>query len=388
MTSLINADADPMTLDWFGAGTVFALATVVEANGSAPLPVGTTMAVGPGNVALGTVSAGCVDGAIFESACAVRDSGHSRIESFGYSDSDAFAVGLTCGGTITVLVQPVSRYTFPHYDSLLDRCMADDPVAWATGFPSPSGTAAQLLWTPDAPPTGSLRTSTWAVDAAKSMLESGRSGICFDTTEPEARLFVRSLTAPHRLVIVGATEHAAALSKLAHHMGFHVTVCDARPVFANPVRFPDADEVICDWPQRYLASTRIDGTTAVCVLTHDAKFDVPAVLTALSTNAGYIGAMGSLRTHHDRRRRLVEAGATSEMLHRLRSPIGLDLGGKSPQEIAIAILAELTAVRHGRTGRPLTRTGTESAPHTTATVHNQSTDVHTKAIASSSKSIP
>lgn len=357
MPAVINSDADPATVEWFSAGRTFALATVVAAVGSAPLPVGSAMAVGPDGVALGSVSGGCVEGAVYESACAVRDSGISRLETFGYSDSEAFAVGLTCGGTVTVLIEPVDRDTFPHYEFVVGQCAAGGPLAWATTLPDDfESTVAHQIYGADFSTLGSLgddRIDACADRELRAMLSAGANGVRTFGGATPIRVFVRAVTLPPRLVIFGATDHAAALARFGRLLGMHVTVCDARPIFAIPERFPDAHEVVCDWPHRYLSGTRVDASTSICVLTHDAKFDVPALLAAFATPACYIGAMGSLRTHHDRVRRIQDAGATEQMLSRLHSPIGLDLGGKTPEETALSILAEVISVRNGRTARPL-----------------------------------
>ncbi|MGQ4615649.1 XdhC family protein [Nocardia sp. R7R-8] len=357
MSAVINSDADPITVEWFSAGRTFALATVVATVGSAPLPVGSAMAVGPDGVALGGVSGGCVEGAVYESACAVRDGGVARLETFGYSDSEAFAVGLTCGGTVTVLIEPIDRGTFPQYDLVVARCASGEPLAWATTLPKGlDSTVAHQVYGADGSTSGSLGgdpIDACAAGEISAMLAAGTTGVRTLGADAPIRVFVRSITLPPRLIIFGATDHAAALAKFGRLLGLRVTVCDARPVFARPERFPDAHEVVCDWPHRYLSNTRIDAATAICVLSHDAKFDVPALLTAFATPAGYIGAMGSLRTHDDRMRRLRDAGATAQMLSRLHSPIGLDLGGKTPEETALSILSEVISVRNGRSAQPL-----------------------------------
>ncbi|MRH87932.1 XshC-Cox1 family protein [Nocardia sp. SYP-A9097] len=363
MSALISPDADPITLEWFTAGKAFALATVVDTLGSAPMPVGSTMAVGPDGSALGSVSGGCVEGAVYESACEIRDSGIPRLETFGYTDAEGFAVGLTCGGTVTVLVQRIDRDTFPDYDLLLRKAAQDRAVAWATALPGhPESAAAQLIRTPDSPPPDALPPFEGAVArVVDTMLSVGVTGTRTLPGATPARLFVRSLTPAPKLVIIGATAHAAALSRLGRCLGMHVTVCDPRPVFATPQRFPDAHEVVRTWPHHYLSETRLDAATAVCVLTHDTKVDVPALMAAFDTPAGYIGAMGSLTTHHDRLRRLRAAGATPRQIARLHSPIGLDLGARSPQDIALSILAEIVSSRTGASGTPLTRSAYQSA---------------------------
>jgi xanthine dehydrogenase accessory factor len=195
-------------------------------------------------------------------------------------------------------------------------------------------------------------------DETRSLLDAGHTAT-FDIAqdgshcEPDLTLFVESSVPPPRMLVFGAIDFAAALVRVGKFLGYHVTVCDARPVFATRTRFPEADDIVVDWPHRYLRRTKTDDRTVVCVLTHDAKFDVPLLETALRLPAAYIGAMGSRRTHADRDRRLREAGLTEAELTRLHSPIGLDLGARTPEETALSIAAEIVAARHGGTGLPL-----------------------------------
>jgi xanthine dehydrogenase accessory factor len=172
----------------------------------------------------------------------------------------------------------------------------------------------------------------------------------------ELSVFVNSFAPPPRMLVFGAIDFAAAVARAGKFLGYHVTVCDARPVFTTRARFPDADEVVVDWPHRFLGGIDVDARTVICVLTHDPKFDVPVLEVALRTPAGYIGAMGSRRTHEDRLERLREAGMTEQELARLRSPIGLDLGARTPEETAVSIAAELIQLRWGGSGRALTQT--------------------------------
>jgi len=169
----------------------------------------------------------------------------------------------------------------------------------------------------------------------------------------DVAVMVESFAPRPRMLVFGAIDFAAAVASIGRFLGFHVTVCDARARFATPARFPEADEVVVDWPHRYLETTQVDARTAICVLTHDPKFDVPVLEVALATAAGYIGVMGSRRTHDDRLERLRERGVDEAALERLRSPIGLDLGARTPQETAVSIAAELIMQRHGGSGHPL-----------------------------------
>lgn len=415
---------------WCAQRRDFAVATVVAVHGSAPRLPGAALAVAADGEAVGSVSGGCVEGAVYELCRQALDDGHSIVERFGYSEDDAFAIGLTCGGAIDVLIAPV------RWGSALDRSapgrvrvLAAAVAAAADGCPTalarvvagpPELVGGALLVRPGRPVTGSFGgpatlDRTVAREAA-ALLAAGRT-----TTRtvgaagtgcgaPVTVLVESSLPAP-RMLVFGAVDFAAALVRAGRFLGYRVTVCDARPVFATARRFPEADEVVVDWPHRYLdrqlavpgtaerdrpadpgrnggqhngpddgchepdgrsANGRqqqdggsdngrgsawargIDGRTALCVLTHDAKFDVPLLVRALRLPVGYVGAMGSRRTHLTRLHRLREAGLTARELSRLHSPIGLDLGARTPEETALSIAAEIVAARRGGSGTPLT----------------------------------
>ncbi|GAA4230443.1 XdhC family protein [Actinomadura meridiana] len=356
--------------DWYAAGRTFGLATVVNTFRSAPRPPGAAMAVSPDGEVAGSVSGGCVEGAVYELAQSVLDSGEPVVQRYGVSDDDAFAVGLTCGGILDVLVEPVGPATFPQFPEVAAAIGAHEPVAVATVVAGPGRIGARRLVWPDRA-DGSLapgaphaaRLDAAVDDDARGMLAQGLTGQRHYGREGERRLddltvFVHSFAPPPRLLVFGAIDFAAAVARIGAFLGYRVTVCDARPVFATAKRFPDADEVVVQWPHKFLqeAADGIDERTAICVLTHDPKFDVPLLEVALRTGAGYVGAMGSRRTHADRLARLREAGLTEAELGRLRSPVGLDLGARTPEETAVSIAAELVQLRWGGSGRPLTDT--------------------------------
>ncbi|MEW9548672.1 XdhC family protein [Nonomuraea sp. NPDC050783] len=352
-------DVLPEIMRWWRSGLKFGLATVVSTFSSAPRPPGAAMAV-RGDEVVGSVSGGCVEGAVFELA---TDIDAPVLQRYGVSDDDAFAVGLTCGGIIDILVEPVSLETFPQLGEVAASIGAHEPVAVATVVSGPGRVGARrVIWPGRA--SGSLgprRLDEAVDDDARGMLAQGATGVRRYGAEGERRLddlavFVHSFAPPPRMLVFGAIDFAAAVARVGKFLGYHVTVCDARPVFATAKRFPDADEVVVKWPHDYLASVQVDERTVICVLTHDPKFDVPLLEVALRTGAGYIGAMGSRRTHEDRLERLREAGLTGEELARLRSPIGLDLGARTPEETAVSIAAELIQLRWGGTGRPLSTT--------------------------------
>ena len=341
-------------------GAPFALATVIGARGSSPRPPGAAMAVSSDGEALGSISGGCVEGAVYDTAERVLGGDGAVVESYGYSDDDAFAVGLTCGGTLEVLVAPADRVVLAEW---VQRVVADEPVALATVVSGPAPLGAVLLIGPSYA-LGSLGAEGLEVavtDDARGMLAAGQTGDRHYGSRGERRIddvtvFVQSFTPPPRMLVFGATDFAAAVSRVGVFLGYRVTVCDARPVFATTRRFPEAHEVVCDWPHRYLEGTVVDERTVMCVLTHDPKFDVPLLEVALRKPAAYIGAMGSRRTSDDRLHRLREAGVSEQELARLHSPIGLDLGARTAEETAVSIAAEIVQHRWGGSGRPLAQT--------------------------------
>jgi xanthine dehydrogenase accessory factor len=377
---------------WWDAGETFGLATVVRTFSSAPREPGAALAVSVGGEVVGSVSGGCVEGAVYELSGAVMAGGQPVLQTYGVSDDDALAVGLTCGGIIDIFVEPVSRKLFGELGEIAAAVRAGQPVAVATVIAGPGQLGARrVIWAADgaspddspaggtppggSPPGGSPpggrpgsgtlgsgdRLDQAVDDDARGMLAQGLTGVRRygpdgQRRQDELSVFVQSFAPPPRMLVFGAIDFAAAVARAGKFLGYRVTVCDARPVFATAARFPDADEVVTDWPHRYLAGIATDDRTVICVLTHDPKFDVPLLEVALRMPAAYIGAMGSRRTHDDRLARLREAGLTSGELARLRSPIGLDLGARTPEETAVAIAAELIQLRWGGTGRPLTTT--------------------------------
>ncbi|MFI9024176.1 XdhC family protein [Streptomyces sp. NPDC053560] len=351
---------------WVEQGRGFAVATVVAVGGSAPRSPGAALAVDSEGTVIGSVSGGCVEGAVYDLCTQALQDGTTVRERFGYSDEDAFAVGLTCGGVIEVLVTPVrtDAPARPVLEAALSTAARGETAAVVRVAEGPAdllGTA--LLVHPDGSYEGSLggprQLDQVAAAETRALLATGRTAAftaSADGThcESDLTLFAESSVPPARMIVFGAIDFAAALVRMGKFLGYHVTVCDARPVFATRARFPEADDVVVDWPHRYLRRTGTDDRTVLCVLTHDAKFDVPLLAEALTMPAAFIGAMGSRRTHEDRNHRLREAGVTAPQLARLHSPIGLDLGARTPEETALSIAAEIVATRHGGTGAPLT----------------------------------
>ncbi|WP_344103831.1 XdhC/CoxI family protein [Myceligenerans crystallogenes] len=366
-------------LGWWRAGRSVGMGTVVGTFRSAPRPPGAVMLVGPGDDgtsrAVGSVSGGCVEGAVFDLAHEVAVSGGPVLRRYGISDDDAFAVGLTCGGILDVFTERVDRESFPELGQIADDVAAGRPVAVATLVEHPvaslvgrrmvlrPGGAASSPTSAGPAVLASARMDDAVRDDALGLLAGGLSETITYGPDGErrgagARVFVASFAPRPRLLVFGAIDFAAATARMGSFLGYHVTVCDARPLFATATRFPGADEVVTDWPHRYLRAEaeagRVDGRTVICVLTHDPKFDVPVLEIALGLDAAYVGAMGSRRTHDDRLARLREAGVPDDALARLHSPIGLDLGARTPEETAVSIAAEIVSTRWGGSGRSLT----------------------------------
>ncbi|GLX23736.1 MULTISPECIES: XdhC family protein [Streptomyces] len=351
---------------WVEQGRDFAVATVVAVGGSAPRQPGAALAVDGEGTAIGSVSGGCVEGAVYELCRQAIEDGETVQERFGYSDDDAFAVGLTCGGIIDILVTPVPLGS-PLREVLATALRAaaqGEAAALARIAEGPAElTGRALVVRPDGSFEGGFgghpELDRTLAEEARAMLDAGKTGVLEIGADGRLcgeplKVLVESSVPPPRMIVFGAIDFASALVRIGKFLGYHVTLCDARPVFATKKRFPEADEIVVDWPHRYLETARVDGRTVLCVLTHDAKFDVPLLEMALKLPVAYVGAMGSRRTHEDRNKRLREVGVTELELARLRSPIGLDLGARSPEETALSIAAEIVANRRGGSGAALT----------------------------------
>jgi len=363
--------------EWSAGGRKAALATVVRVERSGPLGPGTMMAVDEDGQVVGSVSGGCVEPAVFEECLAAIEGGGPKLLTYGISDDEAFGVGLTCGGIIHIFVEPVEDSG--QVGTLRRALEEQSPIAVATVIDAAAGSGVpsggRLLVTPEVHEgeLGDEELERAVADGARGMLEGGQTGQRHYGPRGQRRMedvtvFVNSFAPPPRMYVFGAIDFAGAVAKIGKFMGYRVTVCDARPVFATRERFPSADEVVVSWPDDFLKTAEVDGRTVICVLTHDPKFDVPVLKAALDTGAGYIGAMGSRRTHEDRTARLKEEGVADEQLGRIASPVGLDLGARTPEETAVAIAAEVIALRTGHEGGrlaggsgPIHSTGFEEA---------------------------
>jgi xanthine dehydrogenase accessory factor len=302
--------------EWTAAGEEIALATVVETWGSSPRPLGSKMLVTRSGNMAGSVSNGCIEGAVFEEAQKVLKSGRPNLAAFGVADDVAFEVGLACGGHIEVYIEPL-------------------------------GTAhRQLIAMLNRDQAATLRTNLATGEV--ELVEGSAPGS--ELARRDGDWFVEPVRRPAHLVIIGAIHIAIPLHRLARLMGYRVTVVDARAKFASRDRFPEADELIVAWPDEAMGKLDIDSSTYVVVLTHDPKFDLPALRSVLGKDAGYIGAIGSRKTNQNRFDALRAEGFTEEQLARVHGPIGLDLGSRGAEETALGILAEITAVRFGGSG--------------------------------------
>src|SRR3984893_1905577 len=305
--------------EWTRAGEEIALATVVETWGSSPRPLGSKMVVTRSGKMAGSVSNGCIEGAVFDEAQKVLKSGQPKVAACGVADDVAFEVGLACGGHIEVFVQSLT----PAHKQLITMLQRNEAATLRTNL-----VTGEVELTSGAPAGSELarRDGDW---------------------------FVEPIRRPAHLIIVGAIHIAIPLHRLAKLMGYRVTVIDARAKFATKERFPEADELIVSWPDEAMAKIAIDNSTYVVILTHDPKFDLPALRSVLANDAGYIGAIGSRKTNRNRFDALRAEGFTEEQLDRVHGPIGLDLGGRGAEETALGILAEITATRFGGTGHSM-----------------------------------
>jgi xanthine dehydrogenase accessory factor len=334
---------------WLSANETVVLATVISTWGSAPRGVGAKMALTPDGKLSGSVSGGCVEGAVFEAGVQSTQTGKPELLHFGVSDDTAFSVGLACGGNIEVFVKPLDAKFFGLIQAEIAK---NTPLAVVTVIHGPSGTLGREILVSD---SGSVQgelgpeLDEQGRQAAQDALGKGHSGIvqAKTTSGEDVRLFVDVIHPPPMLVMVGGVHIAIALASLARTLGYLTVVIDPRRAFGSHERFPHADRLIQAWPQEAFDQVTLTSGTAVVMLTHDPKIDDPALRIVLDSPVFYIGALGSRNTHEKRRLRLLEQGISTEKLARLHAPIGLDLGGRTPEEIALSIMAEIVAVRHG-----------------------------------------
>jgi xanthine dehydrogenase accessory factor len=356
MTDALPRSQD-VALRWLDEGRRVIAATLIETLGSAPLDPGAEMLVDDTGRIEGSVTGGCVEGALVDEAAQVLGGGPPRTVSYGITDEQAIGVGLMCGGTVELLVAEITETHRDALSAVRDAIADGCPAALATVLDG-DGAGAKLAVLEDRA-IGSLDgpelLTHSVVRDARGFLDEGMSavrryGAGGEVLGFELRVHLQAFAAPPVMIIVGAIDFSAALARQAVEIGYRVTICDARPAFARNPRFAEHAEVVVDWPDHLLAGRALGPRDAVLVFTHDPKFDEPALITALASGAGYIGALGSRRTHAARVERLRAAGITDAELDRIHAPCGLDIGARTPAETAISVLAEILAVRSHRPG--------------------------------------
>jgi xanthine dehydrogenase accessory factor len=321
-------DILPTLARWQADGRRAVLATVVERRGSAPRDPGASLALNDLGEIAGSVTGGCVEPAVIREAQEILDGGRARLKEYGIADDAAFEVGLACGGTVAILIAPLDLALVPALTAAVE---ADRAVALTMVASGEAIGTQHLHERPNGP--------------VARLLEAGESALA--DVDGDA-VFVHAVAPRPAMYVFGAIDHAAALARVGKLLGYRVTVCDARAAFVTPERFPEADELVVEWPDRFLARAPTDASTVICVLTHDEKFDVPALIAALETPAVYIGAMGSKVTTADREERLRAEGVDDAGLGRIHAPIGLAIGARTPEEVAVAIGAEIVEATAAR----------------------------------------
>jgi xanthine dehydrogenase accessory factor len=324
---------------WSRDGVRVATATVVETERSAPRDPGAVLAVSEKGDVAGSVTGGCVEPAVYEEARAVLAGEPPRLVTYGIADDQAFEVGLPCGGTVHIFVDALDpKLVAP----IADAIRAERPVALTVKVNGDEIGEKHLVY-------ADATDGDEVAGKARELLARGETG--FVSLGGDEQVFVSSFAPRPNMYVFGAIDHASALARVGRFLGYRVTVCDARAKFVTPERFPDVDELVVQWPDDFLAGAPIDERTAICVLTHDDKFDVPILKIALKSPARYIGAMGSRRTTERRNERLRAEGVGDEDLGRVHAPIGLPIGSRTPEEVAVAIAAEIISVFNEKTPR-------------------------------------
>lgn len=338
---------------WQEENEEIALATLAVVRGSAPRLPGARLCLTRSGKMAGSVSGGCVENDVLERAIQVLDSGQPVLATYGIADELGLQVGLSCGGSIDVLIEPFVPTDAWH--TLRQAVQEQRPAALAIGL-APASLLGRKMTVGEDASVGSVDASLdeqVVAEARRLLPEGGTRLLTLPWRGEEATIFVEAFPPPLRLFIIGGTHTAVPLCRMATELGFRVTVIDARSMFAVDERFPDAAEVVRAWPDEVLAKTTLDAYSYLVILTHDPKFDLPTLVQALRSDARYIGAMGSRATHEARKAQLRQQGFSEADLARIRAPIGLDIGSRTPEEIAVAILAEMLAVRRGKAGGAL-----------------------------------
>ena len=349
--------------EWLREGRRVVGATLVERIGSAPLDPGAQMLIDDRGSIEGSVTGGCVEGALVDEAERVLSGGEARIVTYGVSDEEAAGVGLMCGGTVRVFVHEYGKDSLDRLDAVADARAAGAPVALATVIEGKRAGASMAILSDGV--SGGLGVADLldrnAERDARGQLDEGvsrirRYGTGGEVMGSELPVYIQAFSSQPRMVIFGAIDFSAEMANVASDVGYKVTICDAREPFLQSPRFSRNAEVVVSWPDRYLAGEELGPRDVVLVFTHDSKFDEPALISALASGAGYVGALGSRRTQKQRVERLQHAGLDAAAIDRIHAPCGLDLGARTPSETAVSVLAEVIAFRTGRSGESLGET--------------------------------
>jgi xanthine dehydrogenase accessory factor len=367
------SSSERIAVDWLREGRRVVSAALVDRIGSAPLDPGAQMLIDDRGNIEGSVTGGCVEAALVEEAQRILAGGEAKVVTYGVSDEEALGVGLMCGGTVRVFVHEFGDDSLESLEAVAAARAADQPVARGTLLDgNPAGASISIL---EDHVVGSLGVTELldrsVVRDARGQLDEGvsrirRYGAGGEVMGSEVAVYIQAFATPPRMLIFGAIDFSSEMASVASDIGYQVTICDAREPFARSPRFSRNAEVVIDWPDRYLQGQELGPRDVVLVFTHDPKFDEPALKAALATDAGYVGALGSRRTQERRAERLREAGLDEQSIARIHAPCGLDVGARTPSETAISILAEVIAVRTGRTGESLRDTSGPIHPHAAA----------------------
>jgi len=367
------SSSERIAVDWLREGRRVVNAALVDRIGSAPLDPGAQMLIDDRGNIEGSVTGGCVEAALVDEAQQILAGGDPRVVTYGVSDEEALDVGLMCGGTVRVFVHEYADEALDPLGAVAEARATDRPVATATLLDT-DGAGMQIAILEDRM-VGSLGVTDLLDHSverdARGQLDEGvsrirRYGVGGEVMGSELAVYIQAFATPPRMVIFGAIDFSAAMASVASDIGYKVTICDAREPFAKSPRFSENAEVVVDWPDRYLEGQKLGPRDVILVFTHDPKFDEPALSAALASGAGYIGALGSRRTQERRAERLCEGGLGEESIASIHAPCGLDVGARTPSETAVSILAEVIAVRTGRTGESLRKTTGPIHPETAA----------------------
>jgi xanthine dehydrogenase accessory factor len=367
------SSSERIAVDWLREGRRVVSAALVDRIGSAPLDPGAQMLIDDRGNIEGSVTGGCVEAALVEEAQRILAGGEAKVVTYGVSDEEALGVGLMCGGTVRVFVHEFGDDSLESLEAVAAARAADQPVARGTLLDgASSGASISIL---EDRVVGSLGITELldrsVVRDARGQLDEGvsrirRYGAGGEVMGSDLAVYIQAFATPPRMLIFGAIDFSSEMASVASDIGYQVTICDAREPFARSPRFSQNAEVVIEWPDRYLQGQDLGPRDVVLVFTHDPKFDEPALTAALATDAGYVGALGSRRTQERRAERLRDAGLDERSIARIHAPCGLDVGARTPSETAISVLAEVIAVRTGRTGESLRDTSGPIHPETAA----------------------